>query len=408
MTLLKKYGWLVLLAIWVVLLVWKGVVPGWQDGRSDFSNYYASSKLLLAGEEVGSFYDNEAFFQRAQDMGVKEGAKFAPFTPFTAYCFLPLASFSEQTARRIWLIVNVLLLVLLGGLLARGIGLTRNQLLVVGFVFLTPLMANIRLGQIYLFITVGLLAAILYLAPRKNGPFEFVLAAFAALKIFPAFYLMFRRSEKNMVNGLLWFFGSLVGLTLILIAAHGVSSVAEYMAVFISHMNGSLSGQEIHSFNYQSIDSLLHFLFVSDAMFNLAPLMDMPVLKSVFKWAYVVFVLFFVIRIFAMKERDPLFFNESVVLVGLALIFPATATYHFLLFLVPLSYVLVATWNKAETTTCLAIVGLSLLAMNVLPHHIPHMVEYPNLNALMHYPRLFGLIGLFSVLCFRALHRKTT
>ena len=104
----------VFVGIWltIVLLVilFKGIIPGWNNQTGDFNNYYTAAALVMEGKEIEQFYDNTWFSKEAHDMGISNGAKFAPFPPLTAFIMTPIASFNHDTARWIWLIINLSLI----------------------------------------------------------------------------------------------------------------------------------------------------------------------------------------------------------------------------------------------------------------------------------------------------------
>lgn len=383
--------------VWIAIVYTKGILPGWQDGRSDFSNYYAASRLLTKGDSISSFYNNEVFFKRSIDVGVAHGAKFSPFTPFTAYLFLPLTPFSELTAKRIWLIFNVLQLVILGLILKKRLHLSNQKMVFIGFIFLTPLLSNLRLGQVYLCFT--LISAILVLDYRKsNKPwFEVGMTSMAAVKIFPIAFLLYRIKDKSLTR--------LIGLgtiTLILLSAalvshQGFEALTMYSSVFLNHLNGALSGQQLHSFYYQSMDSLLHYWFVFDAVHNPSPILDAPVLKSAFKWAYVLVILGLVS--YLVYHSKPRYDDSavSIAIFGLSLVFPATATYHYLLLVLPVSFLVFNEKFTSKNFRWLAFLSIAV-SLNLSPFHIFNFNAYPPINAFAHHPRLLGLITAFIML----------
>ena len=101
------------IGIWLVLVVGyiclKGGIEGWNNTATDFNNYYVSSVLFMEGEPIDNYYDNEWFAEQAREMGIKKGAKFAPFPPLTPFLYAPLSGFDQLTAKRIWLIFNCLI-----------------------------------------------------------------------------------------------------------------------------------------------------------------------------------------------------------------------------------------------------------------------------------------------------------
>jgi hypothetical protein len=96
-----------------------GLIPAWQSVESDFPNYYVASRLLLEGEDVNRFYDDDWFNKQMQRFGIEMQGKFSPFPPATAFIMLPLAPFSPLTAKRLWTAINLLFVGLNVSLLGR-------------------------------------------------------------------------------------------------------------------------------------------------------------------------------------------------------------------------------------------------------------------------------------------------
>jgi len=85
---------------------------GWNIDQSDFPNYYTAAVLVRHGEPLRKYYD-WAWFQRQMNFsGVEEPlGTYIPQTPLTMLPLVPMASYPVQTAKRIWLSVNLFFLI---------------------------------------------------------------------------------------------------------------------------------------------------------------------------------------------------------------------------------------------------------------------------------------------------------
>jgi hypothetical protein len=98
-----------------------GILPGGQrhparmQMQSDFPNYYTSAKLVSTQANLDSLYNNRWFNEQIKKQGMEMEGKFSPFTPPTAFVMLPFVSLDPLTAKRTWMIVNILLIFLCGG-----------------------------------------------------------------------------------------------------------------------------------------------------------------------------------------------------------------------------------------------------------------------------------------------------
>src|SRR4051812_27598849 len=157
----SKYLEIALLVCFVSLLATPGIRGGWVRLNSDFPNYYTAAKLYREGVPLGRVYEWTWFQREAVRVGVTEQplVGFVPQPPLNVIPALPLARFSPLTAKRIWIVFNLGLLLLAAWLVREvtSLGLRRSALMTFGCV--GPLVSNFRLGQYYVLIVVLLLLA---------------------------------------------------------------------------------------------------------------------------------------------------------------------------------------------------------------------------------------------------------
>lgn len=371
------------------------MLPGWEEGRSDFSNYYASAVLISNGESISDFYDNDWFSEKAKEIGEKDGAKFNPFPPVTAFLYLPLTFFNPLTAKRVWVVCNLVLIALLIFQLRQLTALKTIEVLFIVSLFFIPLASNIRLGQSYILFTVLIVSAINHLKQNKSILGGSILGIAASFKYLPIAYVFYSKSILN--RKLIYGLGiGVFAMVLLPVLVNGFAPFLAFVKEFWQHMNGNISGQGQYSITFQSIDVLLANLFVYDSIDNAEVLLDIPQLKTTLKLSFALVIgyfSFYSIKTGKSKCRD---LSAGIAIVGAALIIPASATYH-LLFLIP-AIILVISWmqrNNLNLAKQFSIIVLLFLICNLLPHHIPILENSPALNTLIHFPRLYGLIALF-------------
>src|SRR5258705_14007039 len=99
-----------LLLVLLSVFQWKaGIIPGWKM-QSDFPNYYVSAKLVADGHRLDSIYDDAWFNLQLKEYRFEQQGKFSPFPPPTVFVMMPLTPFDPLTAKRIWMIINLVLL----------------------------------------------------------------------------------------------------------------------------------------------------------------------------------------------------------------------------------------------------------------------------------------------------------
>ncbi|MEQ8625209.1 MAG: glycosyltransferase family 87 protein [Vicingaceae bacterium] len=390
-----------LISIWLIsaacFILYKGAIPAWQDKSSDFSNYYTSAALLKNGESLAKFYDTIWFDKKAKEVGVKEGAKFSPFPPATAFLYLPLTVMPPLVAKRFWMICNLLLLFILIYQIKKLGSSTFLESAFLFSLFMTPIASNIRLGQSYLLFTLFLTTFLLGIRNKKQLLSGSLLGIASSLKYFPIVYLFYAiKLKRKLILGLL------VGVTLTLSAPIFIDGLDPYYAFlkeFWNHLNGNLSMQGQFSFSFQSVDALLANLFIFDAELNKTPTIAFPLLKSIIKMLFVAVIVSLSLWVFKKKVQTPEELTIAIIVIGAFLIVPASATYHLLLIL-PALYLAINLLKKEGNfkKEIITILLLIFLTCNLLPHHIPYLPDFPTLNTIIHFPRLYGLIALFAFL----------
>jgi hypothetical protein len=314
----------ILLLILSLFFIWKGLIPSVSKVHSDFPNYYLASKLYLEGEDLTKFYDNDWFGEQGKKHDL-EYVKFNPFPPITIFLMTPVASFSPIVAKRIWIAINLIILLLL----IRSIqSITNWRWEYCGIIVLSTgfsLINSFYLGQFYLILTY-LIFLIYSLHKRDKNNLAGALLSFSILiKYFPLVYLIgyLLNKEKKIVYKTL-VSGSILGAISILLI--GFPTISFYLSkVLLPHLNGEIAGQAANSIPFQSFHSLFSNLFNSSHTVSIATLfVNLSILSIT---AYFIFII----------KKFRLNTNYTLSILGFSglLLLPASASYHFLLLIFP-------------------------------------------------------------------------
>jgi len=320
----------------VFVQILKGIYPAVTEIRSDFPNYYVSSKLLLEGKDLSDLYSNKHFNELIHSYGIDQSGKFAPFPPPTAFVMLPLAGFDALTAKRIWTCINLLLLFGVILLFGKISGLTNTQSAGVVLLSGAALYNNFYLGQVYLLVLFMWMLAYVW-AEKRPGLAGAFLATGISIKYFPVVSipsLLVNRNFKMLVATAI----SLIGIALLSIIIIGTKPCNDFInSVLFDHLNGNLEGQNPYAFAFQSWNSLALNLFMKDAILNPNPVFDWPQGVVIFKAiVFLVMISVLVYSIFGLRDHPRLSEYSIVFLSFFALAFsPASASYHLLLLLFP-------------------------------------------------------------------------
>ena len=381
------------------LFIYGGLIPAWKNVNSDFPNYYVSSKMILEKRDVSRIYDNQWFDQKIHEYGIEQKGKFAPFPPPTAFVFLPIALFEPITAKRIWTIVNLLLCIPVVYFFKKQSGLTLQQSVL--FVLGTgmALINNFYLGQIYLLILLLMQIAISISGkyPTASG---LISSLSVSVKYFPIVILPDWIIKKNWkaINGLLM--GGII-IVLISFLFLGEKPCIDFVkSVLGNHLNSRLEGQSPYSPAFQSWDAFLKILFVKDDILNPNPLFDSLLIFYALKILIIVFYVALAIKLLIQITKTEKKAVYSYILFSflIAILSPASASYHFLLLLPAIALFLKIcddTETKIVTLVFVLLCGYSQIAVDRLP-------DYLHLLPVVFY-RLM-LMNIFCVWMMRKMH----
>ena len=195
---------LVALGEWAVAIVlaalflWGGMFRGWRSVNTDFPNYYLVARLLREGVSTDRIYD-WIWLQRVRDhLDISQRlVGFAGLTPFSALPIVPLAMLSALAAKRVWIAINLALLLGTIELLRAITGLRRRRVALLTLLALLPLRASFNYGQMHVLV-LALIVLGLYFYRRDKAIWSGTcLAVAGGLKIYPLLYgIYFARKRQ--------------------------------------------------------------------------------------------------------------------------------------------------------------------------------------------------------------------
>ena len=355
-----------------------------------FASYYTASKLLIEGEDVADFYDDNWFSSKVEDYvpGVYE--IYLVNMPTTALVFLPVANLDYKTAKIIWSIFSLLFLTVIIGLIISRMKLEGIWLPLVFIILFSfqPLYANISFGQVYIFIFC--LFVLAWFAYESGN--ELLLGVSIGLVFIlktAGIFLLILLVIKKKWRSLLWFFAVAPFLFVVTLPIFGVDSWLAYLNKLLDYS----SSPTLSVSAYQTIHSFFHHLFVFDSQWNPAPLINLPYLgKSLTIFFSALILVITIIIAFKNKNSDLAF--GSFIIVGIILS-PPSIDYHYMLMLI--SIFIVYDWliiNPSPFLWVIFAISFLLIAAS-LPYISPKItVGY---WALFAYPKLYGALGLWFI-----------
>lgn len=322
------------------LFLWKGFLVGWATLNTDFPNYYLGGKLFRAGWPLERLND-WIWMQRQKDHAGLDQALvgYLPSTLWSTLIIVPLTWLPPLAAKRVWLVLNLGLLLAVGGLLRRLTALPLRRVALMVLVAVVPLRTNFQFGQQHLVVLFLLtLAAWAYFDERPVLA-GVALALGAALKLYPAlFVLLFWR--KRRWRALLSLVTSCLALAAIGIALFGWQALRDYLLTILPR---SLKGEfnDPYITNLNSLTAWLRRLLVSEPDLNPVPLASAPGLFVVLQPVLQALVLVAGIWALDRGERDLPVGKQKLDWAAfcflLLLLSTGTSTYHLCAIVLPLA-----------------------------------------------------------------------
>ncbi len=382
-----------LLSALVGLFVWRALIPSWSFIQSDFPNYYLAARLYHQGYSLDRVYE-WTWFQRQKDHAGLEN-RLATYVPVTLPSIVPVLPFSSLpllTAKRCWMVIDLILLGLAGIFLDLLTGLGARRVALLTFLCIFPLRTNFFGGQQHILVFFLLtLAAWLYFSkrPASSGA---VLALAAALKIYPAllvFYFLRKRQWRALAGLVL---GGL-GLAALSLWLFGYEANRVYVWEVLPR---AMRGETVDPYSayWQSVTALLRRLFIFEPELNPQPLVHWPAAYAYLQPLYQA-LLFVPVLWLISPSRDNAAQEKlewgSYVLVLLVLS-PNPASYHYCALI--LAAVLIA-GNLLDRGLKLHAGILAFLYGVASISHYRWMVQNPSgWKIFLGFPRLYAVLVL--------------
>jgi hypothetical protein len=327
-----------LLAVAALIVFLAGTFrAGWNRGGSDFPNYYTAAVLVKKGAQLRNYY-NWPWFQKEMNYAGVENqlGGYIPQTPLTMLPMLGIAGFQPQTAKRIWLSMNLLFL---GGslwLLSRLTRFSIAQLWLLTFIGYGTIHTNFRIGQYYVFLLLLLVLAFWCLQQKRDRTGGLFLAAAFAMKLYGApFALYFAARRRWRVLA-----GMIAGSVIFAVIAILMFGWRDNVYFVTQILPRALQGETLDPFNSGNgtVSTLLRRTFVLEPELNPHPLWNVPWMFFFLQVFLTTLILIFPVLIMGRTGNEKRAF--AWFFVALILASPNTASYTFILLLLPVALLL--------------------------------------------------------------------
>ena len=158
-----------MLCVAVLYLCVHSMPRAWRTLNTDFPNYYMAARLVHEGYDTSRMYEWTWIEREKDHRGVDDRViGLLPITPFSTLAVWPIAGLKPLTAKHVWIVFNLLLLIPMAWMLRRMTRLSYARIaLVLALSF--PLYRNLLYGQFYVLLLLMIVAGVLVLAARMAG-----------------------------------------------------------------------------------------------------------------------------------------------------------------------------------------------------------------------------------------------
>jgi hypothetical protein len=355
---------------------------GWTQSETDFPGYYTAAVLVRKHAPLRKFYEWPWFQREMNYAGVEtQLGAYAAQTPLTMLPIVPFASYPVQTAKRLWLVLNLLLLAATVWMLARVTSFRFEEIAILAFCGYAALDRNFVLGQYYVCLLFLLTLSFFLLQYWRPTPAGISAGIAFGLKLYGGPLLVYFLVKRNW-RAFAAMLSTMTLLGVLAISCFGWSDIHYYLTQVLPR---SLEGGPIDPYHpaNQTLSTLLRQWFMFEPELNPHPFSYSPTLFFFFRP-------FLSLAILAMtllglyctsrlnERRDFAWFTIMILLLS-----TSVASYTFIILLLPTALLLADTQPSERV--------LLIAAYILLIDGIPFLHYYPKLWILL---ALFLWIGI--------------
>jgi hypothetical protein len=316
-----------------------GLARGWSARTTDFPNYYTAARVVLSHADVRTLYEYPDFQRSMNEAGFEEQlGGYVPQTPIACLPFIPLTLLNPVQARRVWLMLNLVLLWLTLWMLSKTTTFRIPELWLIVFCGYPALRQNFVLGQYYVVLAAVIALALYSLVRFRNLLAGCALGVVVSLKLYGAPIVLFLACKRRF-RVLAAISAVIIVALIITVARFGVGGMTYYFAQVLPR---SLAGETLDPFNpaNNSVATMLRRVFIAEPELNPHPLVVSPFAFAFLKTAFAFVVLAVPSFVSWVRRGAPTQIEFAWWVIAMLLISPNTALYTFVLLMLPVALLL--------------------------------------------------------------------
>ena len=345
------------------LSVWLSLMPslrrGWTHVETDFPNYYTAAVLALHGQPLRYYYDWTWFQRQMNYTGTeRQLGAFIPQPPLVILPLIPLAGLPPQSAKQVWLALNLIFLAASLWILSKLSRAPIAALIVLAMAGYNTLAGNFVLGQWYVFLLLLLTIGCALLLADRDWSAGAVFGAIFMLKLYAGpllVYLAWKRRWRAVAGMLL----ACAALAAISISWFGWKDNLFFTTNVLTRALQAESNDPYNA-GLPTPSNLLRHTLVREPELNPQPLVHAPAayffLQPLVTLAILIFCIVAIPRARLSNER----YELAWVLVAVLLLSPNRAFYAGIVLLLPAALLFAKATARAAILIAVAYVVLTI------------------------------------------------
>ncbi|WP_444995092.1 glycosyltransferase family 87 protein [Aliikangiella sp. IMCC44359] len=386
----KVFSWSIFICS-VVVFSWQ-VTKSIKQPGADFDSYYVAAHLILNGENISKIYDDEWFRKEVNKHREGYNTIFDANLPTTAIALLPLGFGSENTARLVWLIINIVLLIYI---IKETTSISRmseiaRPLWYSAVLLSQPVTTNLYQGQAYLVITAGLIWLYHCVLGKRENKAGLILAFLFMFKtagtmLWP--YFVIQKRWKLLLVAVLTIAITLLA-TFPLIGFEGWEAYFERAAQKMQSPYKSVTA-------YQTIESWFQHMFSPHPVTQTKPIIALPL-----AWAHgmtvgLVVLLLSLSILATHKFPKAIELHLATFILLIPTCVPVTLIHAYSITLIPIAILLKAVCETSMVKERVLVFTGTILILLPLPFKSSGLFD--GYLSLLAYPKLYGALILWAI-----------